>query len=615
MPCQVRHPIITVLEYDTAGRVVRQSVQSQPLMGSPTVFAEVLVDYNLAGEQITLTDGRGYARSWTYNSRGLVATETLPDADGSGSQTGLVVMHSYDNMGRETAVSDGYGRVTAIEYNNRSWVTKVTKPDPDGAGSLAAPVVQYGYSVRGDRTSVTDALSHVTTSAFDDAQRLTSVTYPDPDGSGPLASPVLSRTYNAASWVLTQTDPLGGVTTNTYDHLGRMLTQTAPDPDGSGSLTSPVTTYVYGSAGLIKITDPMGHDITYTRDTKGRVATLTDASGNVTTYAYDYYSNLTSETGPDPDSSGPLAAPVTSYAYDSQDRLTSKTDPLGGSTSYTYDVNSNLTSLQDPEGNTTQFAYDGANRLVLSTNSLSKSKSYAFDMAGNLARTSDRNGRVIQYQYDDLGRQTAEDWQQSSTVPTLTVGTTQDGGSLDEQQSIGWSTMAFGMSGTYTITHNGQTTAAIAWNASAATIQTALEGLSSIGSGNISVTVTSPNTYSRTLSLTFRNGKGGTNVAQTTITTTGLMPVFSTVTPFNTTSVTGGVYSETQTITLANATGGTWRVAYNGEISGQLSPSISATDLKAVLDGFSGIDSASVTSSAGSFTVTFGGTQSSVNMS
>ena len=42
--------------------------------------------------------------------------------------------------------------------------------------------------------------------------------------------------------------------------------------------------------------------------------------------------------------------------------------------------------------------------------------------------------------------------------------------------------------GTFTVTYKGQTTSAIAENAAAATLQTALEGLSTIGTGNVTVT-------------------------------------------------------------------------------------------------------------------------------
>ena len=235
---------------------------------------------------------------------------------------------------------------------------------------------------------------------------------------------------------------------------------------------------------------------------------MTDGQSNVTSYEYDYYNNLTRRTDPDPDGAGPLARPTTMYNYDSVDRLLSKIDPLG-STTYTYDLASNLTSLTDPVSNTTNFAYDGFNRLVLNTNSLGKSKSYTFDVAGTMTRATDRTGRAIQYEYDTLDRQTAEKWQQSSTVPSLSVATTQEGGVLNEQQSIGWTTSALDMSGTFTMTQNGQTTSSIAWDASAATIQSALETLSTIGSGGVLVAMSIPNTYERTLNLTFRNGKPG----------------------------------------------------------------------------------------------------------
>ncbi len=206
------------------------------------------------------------------------------------------------------------------------------------------------------------------------------------------------------------------------------------------------------------MTDPLSRITTFTRDGQGRVTGVTDTQGNVTSYAYDYYSNLLSQTDPDPDGTGPLGRPVTTFAYDPANRLTSKTDPRGGGTVYTYDLSSNLTSLTDPVGNITNFAYDGLNRQVLNTNSLNKSSSYTYDVAGNLVRTIDRAGKVIEYDFDALDRSTAERWQANTTTPTLTVATTQQGGQGDEQQSVGWNSSAMGMSGTYTLTQNGQTT-------------------------------------------------------------------------------------------------------------------------------------------------------------
>lgn len=66
--------------------------------------------------------------------------------------------------------------------------------------------------------------------------------------------------------------------------------------------------------------------------------------------------------------------------------------------------------------------------------------------------------------------------------------------------------------GSYTLSFAGQTTGAIAYNANAAAIQTALEGLSNVGDGNILVGGTGPYT------ATFRSALGQRDVPQMTAT-------------------------------------------------------------------------------------------------
>jgi hypothetical protein len=66
--------------------------------------------------------------------------------------------------------------------------------------------------------------------------------------------------------------------------------------------------------------------------------------------------------------------------------------------------------------------------------------------------------------------------------------------------------------GSFTLTFGGQTTAATAYNATAATLQTNLEALSTIGSGNVSVSGSAGGPYT----ITFQNDLGYTNVAAMT---------------------------------------------------------------------------------------------------
>lgn len=67
--------------------------------------------------------------------------------------------------------------------------------------------------------------------------------------------------------------------------------------------------------------------------------------------------------------------------------------------------------------------------------------------------------------------------------------------------------------GTFTVTFNAVATAALAFNVSAANLQTALEGLSTVGAGNVLVEVVSAGVYR----VTFRRGLGQSNVAALTI--------------------------------------------------------------------------------------------------
>lgn len=64
--------------------------------------------------------------------------------------------------------------------------------------------------------------------------------------------------------------------------------------------------------------------------------------------------------------------------------------------------------------------------------------------------------------------------------------------------------------GTFTLTFNEQTTSGIAYNAAAATVQTALQGLSTIGSGNATVTGSAGGPYT----VTFAAALANTSVAQ-----------------------------------------------------------------------------------------------------
>ncbi len=142
--------------------------------------------------------------------------------------------------------------------------------------------------------------------------------------------------------------------------------------------------------------------------------------------------------------------------------------------------------------------------------------------------------------------------------------------------------------GTFTLTYGSQTTGAIAYNASAAAVQTALAALSNIGSGNVAV---SELTGGQTgWAVTFTGDLGGSAQA---ITASG--------------SLTGGSVSITQAVLGAPAsneienvimggsvTGGTFTLTYNGQTTIAIPYNATADIVQSDLLSLSNIGSADV---------------------
>jgi RHS repeat-associated protein len=603
--------------YDAVGRLTAEmrviDLLSNPVLGVTTTYA-----YDANGNQTDVTDPRGYVTVTEYDAVGNVVSVTLPDPDGAGFLWAPYTEYEYDAIGRLVSEYDLlFSRTTAYEYDGRNRPTKITLPDPDGTGSATAPVTEIEYDAAGRQTKVTDPLDRETTYTYDKEGRVKTVTAPDPDGTGPLTAPVASTNYNALGMVTSTTDALGGVTSYEYDDAQRITKVTQPDPDGTGPASAPSIVYVYNGQGLLDtVTDPMGRDTVITYDSKGRRTKVADDAGNETTYAYNTLGQATSVTGEDPDGAGPQAAPVTTYTYDTLQRNTQITDAENGKTYFTYDDAGNVLTLKDPVNNVTSYAYDGLGRVTMENNELGDARSYYYDVVGRITKQVDRNERIRQSDYDELDRMVKEEWFSSGTpLPTLTITTTTDGGPASEVQRVGFEDDMGSLYGTFSITFDGQTTSDIDYDASAASVTSVLEALSNVGVGEIVVTKTIDDMGEQEWKLTYGGSLGGTNVAQATVDTSNLW-VMGTITETEVTDIqgSGSGADEVQTVTLANANGGTFRLAFDGQTTSPLDHDATNSELESALEALAAVNNVTVTGTAGSWTVTFGGTQSGENL-
>lgn len=167
----------------------------------------------------------------------------------------------------------------------------------------------------------------------------------------------------------------------------------------------------------------------------------------------------------------------------------------------------------------------------------------------------------------------------------------------DEVQLV---TVTGATGGTFTLTYDGEETDAIAYNATAATVQAELEQLPNLAVGDVVVTGNAGGPYT----VTFGGELADTNVAAIT----------SDVTELDGTN-------EVQTVTV-DATAGNFTITYSGQTTGSLAFNASAATVQTALEALSNLAPGDVVVTGGPgaagggtpYTLTFGGTLASTNV-
>ena len=150
--------------------------------------------------------------------------------------------------------------------------------------------------------------------------------------------------------------------------------------------------FAYASSGntLLKVAnmdaryiDEVGNEVGFTTDRFANTTSLTDALNETSVFEYDNQGWLYRSTAPDPDSTGPLTAPVIKYGYSN----------LGDVAITVY-----------PDGTTTTETYDATHHSLASfTNKLGFTESYSYFSDGDLQTFTDIDGNVWTYTYDTHG--------------------------------------------------------------------------------------------------------------------------------------------------------------------------------------------------------------------
>ncbi|WP_254640740.1 RHS repeat-associated core domain-containing protein [Burkholderia sp. GbtcB21] len=357
-----------------------------------------------------------------FNSSGNI--DTYKDANGT------QVNYSYTGSNL-TSVSNGFWRTLNFSYANGR-ISQVS----DGART-----VQYGYDTNGNLTTFTDTMSKSTTYGYGLPGQMTQIFYPsfpstagvtnvyDSLGRVQTQTNARGKTYSyyfagsralesapggitrlsyldVLGNVLQQADPLFNVTQFAYDGQGRLITKILPQGNGfsytydDASCASSekrctqnvksITQFAPSGSGLAPLIRSFTYESAY-----NKVATETDARGNVTTYTYAPWGDIATVTSP-VDASG--VAPWTAYDYYSW-------TPTGFPTMYLVWKTTVKTSASNSTATTR--TYDWAHHEVPATSTVDAG-------SGTLNLTTS-------YIYDDIGNLTVVDGPRTDVVDTVTT--------------------------------------------------------------------------------------------------------------------------------------------------------------------------------------------------
>jgi RHS repeat-associated protein len=160
-----------------------------------------------------------------------------------------------------------------------------------------------------------------------------------------------------------------------------------------------------GSGQLLSLTNSLtGDTATFTHNVQGRISSITDSVGRVTSFTYDAGGeHLTSITSPDGTTTYTY---VTGQGLASEHALASITTPRGVTTTFTYDAQGRLTSRTAGSGNDAvplTFTYPEAGLLTVTDASLNSTELFR-GLGGNPMRVIDALGNTSSAVYDSRGR-------------------------------------------------------------------------------------------------------------------------------------------------------------------------------------------------------------------
>lgn len=405
----------------------------------------VEMTYDPNNSKQTVKDTRGYSTTYIYDSRGNVLqeidakagtiTRTYDSDNNLLSETdadGVTILYTYDSNNNLLTIKDEQGNTTRMTYDNRGRATSIVSPT--GLKTNAK------YDSRGNLIESIDTDGLKTTYSYNAQGQLRFQTAPD--------GQVTEFDYDRFGNINRMVDSRGNEVKTDYD-LNNRIKKATTTFNLNGQTYTQWMEYDYDSEGkTIASRTSQGNNQSMIYDKLGRVTSMTDVFGNVTSYRYELpetsgqnnnnsafdltVTRIDEITLPDNTPSNSSDNPKVIKKYDSANNLIAEVSTTGLETRYTYDelgrlaetilpdstpswddnkrvkteysAASRIKSQTDIYGSKDAYFYNDIGQLIRSKDVLGNDTTYTYNPGGQVESVTDFKNRTTRYVYDEFAR-------------------------------------------------------------------------------------------------------------------------------------------------------------------------------------------------------------------
>lgn len=398
------------VSYDENGRATEST--------GPSGANKFSIAYARSGSNVTRTVTNPLGKQTEYNYTGGYSAYRMKLNSiaglASANTPATTFNNTYNSSYFVSSQTDEEGRVTQYTRNARGLPTQII--EGYGTPETRTTTITWDSDYAIPTQIVTPGLTEDYT--YDTQGRLTNLTRTDTTtGSVPYSTNGETRswdfTWSSEGKLLEIDGPLSGTgdtVTYTYDSDGYLATVT-----NEVGLQTTVTS-VNSRGQPLSVDDPNGIETDFGYDGRGRVVSITmnpGAGQAVTTIDYNAVGDVSKITRPD--------GSYLEYAYDDARRATSVTNNAGEKIEYAYNAAGSRTSSTTKASDgtivrTLSRTYDELDRLMSNIGASSQTTSFTYDKVGELTTITDPRSNDYSLGYDALGRLISETDQSSATT-------------------------------------------------------------------------------------------------------------------------------------------------------------------------------------------------------